>query len=194
MTRFAQRSLFPEDDDPSLFDISTCKSRTTLTRPEVRKSALLSGDGRHRYVLGRHWDEGEGAVNFVMYNPSTADHREDDPTIRRCVGYAMAWGYCDLYVTNLFAFRSRNPRDLWGLYTFEATGHANDTHVLHVARAAKLVICAWGSNRTMGRDVAVLEMLGREGIVPHCLRQNAKGRPMHPLYARADLTPRPMRV
>lgn len=52
-----------------------------------RSGATLSGCGLYRYHLWRRWDTGP-SVMWIMLNPSTADADEDDPTIRRCVGYA----------------------------------------------------------------------------------------------------------
>ena len=46
-----------------------------------------------------------------MLNPSTADDRRDDPTIRRCMAFACAWGYSALE-RNLFAWRATDPREL----------------------------------------------------------------------------------
>ncbi|MES2137565.1 MAG: DUF1643 domain-containing protein [Pseudomonadota bacterium] len=51
-------------------------------------------------------------VAFVMLNPSTADAVQDDPTIRRCIGFAKAWGKGGIVVINLFAFRATNPKDM----------------------------------------------------------------------------------
>ena len=45
-----------------------------------------------------------------MLNPSTADAQTNDPTIRRCLQFAQAWGYGTLEVVNLFAFKG-NPAD-----------------------------------------------------------------------------------
>lgn len=66
----------------------------------TRMSAVLSDDGQYRYQLERTWGFGD-AVTFVMLNPSTADARKDDPTIRRCLSYARSWGYDGIRVVNL---------------------------------------------------------------------------------------------
>lgn len=76
--------------------------------------ADISACGAYRYRLDRLGALlGRGAVNFVMLNPSTADAEQDDPTIRRCLGYAFRWGFARLIVTNLYALRSTDPRALW---------------------------------------------------------------------------------
>ena len=76
--------------------------------------AAFSPCGRYRYKLWRVWDPARplGCVMFLMLNPSTATDNEDDPTIRRCIGYARSWGYGGLYVGNLFAYRATDPRRL----------------------------------------------------------------------------------
>lgn len=48
---------------------------------------------------------------FIMLTPSTADADTDDPTIRRCIGFAKSSGFGGLYVGNLFAYRSTQPID-----------------------------------------------------------------------------------
>lgn len=76
--------------------------------------ATLSSDGSYRYALGRQWLSpiDAPAMVWVMLNPSTADHLEDDPTIRKCIGFAKRAGCCGIVVVNLFAYRATNPRDL----------------------------------------------------------------------------------
>ena len=70
--------------------------------------AIFSADETYRYRLWRQW-RGDDLVAdpktcaFILLNPSTADHLNDDPTIRRCVAFAKAWGYRRLEIVNLFA-------------------------------------------------------------------------------------------
>lgn len=52
----------------------------------MRSSAGISDCGMYRT-----WDERLPSVCFCMLNPSRADHEQDDPTIRRCMGFARDW-------------------------------------------------------------------------------------------------------
>ena len=47
-----------------------------------------------------------------MLNPSTADATVNDPTIRRCLGFAHTWDYGGMVAVNLFAYRATHPRAL----------------------------------------------------------------------------------
>jgi hypothetical protein len=151
------------------------------------RDAAISSDGLYRYRLGRRWGEGQ-ACNFVMLNPSTADASLDDPTIRRCVGFAKGWGYPALVVTNLFGWRATDPKAL--LSAPDPIGPDNDRHLAEVALAAGLVVCAWGSHGTLkARGITVLRMLDALGVAPHYLAWTSGGQPRHPLYLKADLRP-----
>jgi len=90
----------------------------------IGNGAELSPCGQYRYVLWRDTGTGEGSVVFIMLNPSTADATTDDPTIRRCLGFARHWGYRTLVVVNLFALRATNPRML--LTHTQRIGRLND--------------------------------------------------------------------
>ena len=80
----------------------------------IARGAHFSRCGRYRYALRRTFPAGQGTVLFVGLNPSTADAHVDDPTIRRCMGFAAAWGHRELWVANLFALRSPYPDALLG--------------------------------------------------------------------------------
>lgn len=54
---------------------------------DVERSAVVSPDGRYRYLLERRWGNGP-AIVWVMLNPSMADATVDDPTIRRVVSFS----------------------------------------------------------------------------------------------------------
>lgn len=153
---------------------------------------VYSPCGTYRYVLHRRWGTGD-TVCFVMLNPSTADDERDDPTVRRCIGYAQAWGYGALVVLNLFAVRSTDPRGL--LEVRDPVGPANDWWIAREAKAGA-VVCAWGAGAAAPRLIhprarQVCELLTDAGVALKAIATTKAGWPRHPLYLRKDLTPRP---
>ena len=78
----------------------------------LNRGATFSKCKIYRYRLWRIWDAKKPTVLFIMLNPSTAGSTMDDPTIKRCIGFAKSWGYGGLYVGNLFAYRSTQPKGL----------------------------------------------------------------------------------
>lgn len=148
-------------------------------------------EGPFRYVLWRRWGPGDVVV-FVMLNPSTADALLDDPTIRRCIGFAKDLGAGALVVVNLFALRATNPDELL-LTSFSPVGPLNDVYILTAAALAAeggMVICAWGAHRAAGeRAQKVVSMLRAGGVTPMRLRMTKSGHPSHPLYLPANLRP-----
>jgi len=167
-------------------------SRDLITRDHTG-GAVFSACGRYRYVLFRRWASSERAV-FVMLNPSTADERENDPTVKRCIEYARAWGYGGLIVLNLFALRSTDPRALLG--DEDPEGPMNDSALTAVFRSlnprSHLVVCAWGvRGGYRSRSQFVLGLMDACDVVPRCLRITKDGFPEHPLYLPGVLTPSP---
>ena len=153
------------------------------------RTASLSRDGRYRYTLSRVWDATAPLVLFVGLNPSTADHRQDDPTIRRCVRFASDWGFGGLLVANLFALRSSSPRALD--HAVDPVGRYNDRWLRRLSSQAALTVAAWGGYGTrLGRDRIVQRLL-RE---PCCLGLTMNGHPRHPLYVRATMKPIPLLI
>jgi hypothetical protein len=153
--------------------------------------ADLSPCGTYRYLLGRRIGEGQRTALFVMLNPSTADASEDDPTIRRCIGFARREGCGVLEVVNLFAYRATDPATLRA--TLDPIGPANDHFLGQAVERASLVVVAWGvvPRRPVRRAWEVggaindnLLAHGRRG--PFCLGTTANGAPRHPLYVKAD--------
>ena len=161
----------------------------------VFKAAAISDCERYRYQLYRVWDAALPQVFFIMLNPSTADAETDDPTIRRCTGFARSWGYGGIEIGNLFALRATDPKDLASAQ--DPVGPANDMHLAAMAKRAVAAtgraICAWGNQGGMGqRDAEVLRLLQAHHAEPYCLRINrATGMPAHPLYLPKGLEPTP---
>lgn len=151
------------------------------------KGAIFSDDRVYRYVLWRTWDADKPAVNFIGLNPSTADETEDDPTIRRCIGYAKAWGYGGLVMTNLFAYRSTDPK---ALRTADDPFWSDQySHLRARARDAGLVVAAWGAQPSY-QHFRVKDVLNAlDDLDLYALKLTKNGYPSHPLYLRADLTP-----
>ncbi|MCU0550707.1 MAG: DUF1643 domain-containing protein [Leptolyngbya sp. Prado105] len=62
--------------------------------------ALFDSTQQYRYRLWRSWSS-DPTIGFVMLNPNQADAVSDDPTIRRCIGFAKNWGFGGIEVVNL---------------------------------------------------------------------------------------------
>lgn len=154
-----------------------------LQADTMERGATISPCGLYRYSLWRKWAPGPMCV-FIGLNPSTADATLDDPTIRRCVGFAKAWGFSGLMMLNLFAYRATEPADMKDAQ--DPIGPENDD-ALHFAHSnTTTVIAAWGAHGTFkGRDKQVRAMLPRL----HYLRLTKDGHPGHPLYLPASLRP-----
>ena len=152
------------------------------------RAAKLSSDGRYRYALWRTWNTGLPTVLFLGLNPSTADAEGDDPTVRRCIGFAKRWGYGTLGIGNLFALRTSSPPVL-RRSTFPI-GPLNDRWLRQLAAGADLIVGAWGAAGTwMDRDRQVRNMIGPM----MCLGSTRSGQPRHPLYVPRDARLRQLR-
>jgi hypothetical protein len=153
----------------------------------------MSAKAAYRYRLERRWSGGTGLCGFIMLNPSTADERSDDPTIRRCIGFAKAWGYSGLIVGNLFALRATDPAMLLAARD-PVGGRANDLALVELVDEAALVLCAWGHFSAAGdRGREAIALVRQRGRVPHCLGLTKHGAPRHPLYLPASTRPVAMR-
>lgn len=150
--------------------------------------AIFSDDGLYRYRLWRRWGHGRRLI-WVMLNPSTADAHMDDPTIRRCVGYARREGFAGIEVLNLYALRATRPVHL--LDHPDPEGPENTDHwdrVIDEYGPATLAVAAWGSldlrRLPPSRALDAWSIASRGRWV--CLGRTASGAPRHPLYVRAD--------
>jgi hypothetical protein len=151
--------------------------RMGIVAPQMRSDACISRCGTYRYALWRRWAPGP-QVLFVMLNPSTADRQRNDPTIRRCIGLAAAWGYGALAVGNLFAFRTPSPKVL--KRAARPVGRANDRWLAWLAAESTRVVAAWGNEGALlARDAQVRALLAPLYV----LSLTRQGQPRHPLYA-----------
>lgn len=162
----------------------------------MKRTTEFSPCRRYRYTLWREWDEdilarttGARPDEYLMViglNPSTADETCDDPTIRKCVGFAKRWGYGALCMTNLFAFRATDPKVM--KRELGPIGPDNDEWLARIARGAGMILAAWGAHGShLKRDAEVCQLL--EGRSMSVLKLNKDMSPMHPLYVSYEISP-----
>jgi hypothetical protein len=149
-------------------------------------SAVFDLTGAYRYLLTRRWLPFAPPAVFVMLNPSTAPAETDDPTVRRAIAFAQAWGFGGLDVLNLFAYRSTDPHSLETVS--DPVGPENNRYLEEVTAKADRIVVAWGEGgRLHDRETAVLTLLKDRSL--HCLGRTHAGHPRHPLYVAADTSP-----
>lgn len=151
------------------------------------KLAVMSKDNTYRYSLTRIWELSLPRICFIMLNPSTADHKEDDPTIRRVMGFSKSLGFGSVEVVNLFAYRATDPENM-KRYP-DPIGPENNQHIFKAVEDSTKVILAWGNNGTfMGRNEQVMEMLKNDKHL-YALEVSKPGHPKHPLFLKLGLEP-----
>ncbi|MEU0074125.1 DUF1643 domain-containing protein [Streptomyces sp. NPDC006332] len=147
-------------------------------------TAVFSPDLVHRYALTRTWAPGTHRV-YVLVNPSMATADQDDPTVRRLVGFAQRDGHGGLVLANLFAVRSTDPSILTtGL--LDTVGTDNDALLQLLAEAAHDLTVGWGVWGRLQRAATVEKALTAHGARLWALGTTKAGHPRHPLYLRAN--------
>ena len=174
-------------------------------RAATTAGARFSPGGKYRYLLTRQVGFGQGAVMFLMLNPSTADAVRNDTTIRRCIKFANKFGYGWLHVCNLSPFRSPEPKHVVAAGTEAGeVWRENFTTILTTARRSDLVVAAYGwhidalpavydyePGARLHREALIIEALKAIGHNIQCLGMTKQGHPKHPLYLKADTKPVP---
>lgn len=191
-----------------------------MTEQYTNSGATISKCGKYRFMLWREWrgtgtdenwlfwedDDGSPLLDgageqmgeplacvFIMLNPSTADGEKDDPTIRKCVKLAKSWGFDQLIVINLFAWRATDPKALLQVPECDdPVGWQNQGYFEEALEGAGKIVCAWGANGAhLNQAETALGWIDEYNIrnAPvEALRVSEKtGQPWHPLYI-PDLT------
>lgn len=160
-----------------------------MAKSKYPGDAEISDCGDYRYRLRREVSPfGAGQCLFIMLNPSTADGDQDDPTIRRCIGFTERLGFASMSVVNLFAYRATDPAAM--KIASAPVGPANNGWIMSEALHSKWIICAWGTHGGfMDRDLEVWRMLRDLGHQTYCLGETKGFFPVHPLYQPRDAIP-----
>jgi hypothetical protein len=149
------------------------------------RGAVLSPCRRYRYHLWRAFGNVSHRCVFVGLNPSTADENLDDPTIRKCVGFAKRWGFGAIDMLNLFAWRSTDPNGL--LEAEDPIGPDNQATAIRVLGEAHRIVWCWGHHNARIRKLVHARTLDDRWIaIPKAcdagtFGRNQGGSPRHPL-------------
>ncbi len=153
----------------------------THQKGDAASVAIYSPCEKYRYALTRVWDAVGGKVSFVMLNPSTATEVQNDPTVERCERRARALGYGAFRVTNIFAWRDTDPKQM--RRAADPVGPENDVAIAEACLWADRVVCAWGTHGAyLERGPAVEALVRETGVTPYHLGLSKDGHPKHPLY------------
>ena len=160
----------------------------THTKGDAPSTAIYSDCEKYRYSLTRTWDPQGNRALFVMLNPSTATEVQNDPTVERCERRARALGFGAFQVTNIFAWRDTDPRNMKA--AADPIGPENDAAILDASRKADTIIAAWGSHGAhLQRGATVKALLCDLGKPLHHLGLSKAGHPKHPLYISYTVQP-----
>jgi hypothetical protein len=146
--------------------------------------AHFSEDKRCRFILWRNWlirenEKDRRIVTFVGLNPSRANDRINDPTIRRCIDFAHRWNCTGMIMVNLFPVVDTYHIDL---ITTDTT--TNLTYLEYAFRQSQKIVLCWGSFKA-----AALVAPGMVEFIKELRTDNVftfgftkEGYPKHPLY------------
>lgn len=150
----------------------------------INSGANISPCGKYRYLLWRQWDTALPIQLWCMLNPSTAGETEDDPTIRKCIGFSEHSGFGAIMVINLYAFRATQPAQL--KKAANPNGPANRFVWAEAMRRYTNgygCMAAWGSHGAGAPEETDFATMARElGVTLWTLRETSSGAPGHPLY------------
>jgi hypothetical protein len=174
-------SIFPPPNPPPDFTKLGC-----VTEGDWRSWAVFSEDRRYRYMLARVWDDHAPMMVFGMQNPSSAGAAEDDPTIRKCLGFGKRYKCGGIIVVNGAARIATNPRDLLAMVKRgeDIVGEHNDVMIRTAFRGPLLAIGvgAWGAmSRTLSRKMMHSFTAMRCARKLWCFGKTKDGEPRHPL-------------
>ena len=144
---------------------------------KISRSADISNDKKERFSLSRIWDSKKPKVLYIMLNPSYADHKLDDPTIRRLIFFSKKFRFGGFYVTNLFTQITPYPKEL------NMDNHLKKKNLKIISELIKKsnsIVYAWGN--LVSEPKELMKLIES----PLCFGINKNGTPKHPLYLRSD--------
>ena len=137
------------------------------------REAEFSIDKKERYSLKREWDKSKNKILYIMLNPSFADDKNDDPTIRRLINFTKKFNYGGFLVGNIFTTITPNPKEL---DKSKGMSDKNFEELIKLINKVDQIVYAWGSS------IEEPQLLKKLVLNPKCFGKNLNGTPKHPLY------------
>ena len=137
------------------------------------REAEFSIDKKERYSLKREWDNSKNKILYIMLNPSFADDKDDDPTIRRLINFTKKFNSGGFLVGNIFTTITPNPKEL---DKSKGMSDKNFEELIKLINKVDQIVYAWGSS------VEEPQLLKKLVLGPKCFGKNLNGTPKHPLY------------
>jgi hypothetical protein len=163
--------------------VSTPHLPSWLLASRQSPAVMAGADSEYRCDL-RVWDPSLPVLGWAMHND--ADLTRTNPTVRRCIGFARAWGYGAI-VRHLYGNIL-----LDGVQHHDPCGLDNDAEPTGCGQQ-DLTVLAWGAGAAPHRASTVTAALWR-GCIEHggslaVLGWTPDGQPCHPLDVRRDALP-----
>ncbi|MBB2841307.1 UNVERIFIED_ORG: hypothetical protein GGE64_005089 [Rhizobium etli] len=161
--------------------------------PAMQMTAAISDCTLYRDELRRVWDAVKPILVVCMLNPSDADHKRNDPTVREMIWFAKLWGYGGILIVNLHAWRSPSPKEM--MKAADSIGPRCDEYIdraFIIARHQNTpALVAWGNGGDyLGRDMWFKDHARRQLVNLVCLGLNKEGFPKHPMARGVHRIPR----
>lgn len=154
-------------------------------------SACFSLAEHRRYELTRSWttddQERYRTILFIMLNPSKAGAKDDDPTIRRIIGFAKSFGANRVIACNLFSKIATKPIDLYKFGAIESVYSESENRniIAKNMNRAHIYIYAWGAHGNIGS--AGLKFKAEYPNGYHIGELTKRFMPRHPLMLKGTL-------
>jgi hypothetical protein len=164
-----------------------------LFKPTMQMTAEISDCTLYRPELRRIWDDSKPLLPVCMLNPSDADDRKNDPTVRVLIWFATLWGYGGIIIVNLFDIRTSSPKEMMAhaaplspenlAYIDGALNHARHRNIP--------LLAAWGAGGShMVRDAWFIARARHHLVDLVCLGLTKDGFPKHPMARGVHRIPR----
>ena len=143
----------------------------------IIREAEFSDNNKERYLLSRIWKTDKPKLLFIMHNPSNADDKFDDPTVRRLIGFTSKFDYGGFFVANLFTQITSNPK---AVDTSKGLTNKSLKIIKKIIHKVDQVVYAWGNKKLEPDELRKII------LNPLSFGKNKDGSPKHPLYLNSD--------